>query len=142
MNSDPTLKTVVLIENKFVTLRYYPDCNIIHHTIHKFIFGEELRKLLMKGADLFEQNKCNKWLSDDRKNSALPPEDMEWGRAEWTPRMVKAGWKYWAILMPDKMLGKMTLRRVIAEYEAQGLTVEIFDDVQEALSWLIKQEGE
>ncbi len=139
MRAEPSLKNQVLIDNDFITMRYYPDYGIIHHTIHKFIFGDHLKQMLNTGADYFERHQCTKWLSDDRNGAALSPEDMEWGRAFWEPRMFKTGWKCWAILMPNKILGKMTLQRVVEEFKTAGVTIEIFDDLQEAFTWLLSE---
>ena len=50
--------------------------------------------------------------------------------------MVKVGWKYWAILMPDMAVGKLSLKQLINEYKGYGVTTEIFDDVDTAYNWL------
>ena len=47
-----------------------------------------------------------------------------------------AGWKYWAIVMPDKIVGKMNMKRFIEDYSEKGLTIDIFSDPDEALAWL------
>lgn len=126
-----------IISNEFLSLWYHPEGKIVHHKIHKFTSGDRFRGMLSKGLELFGQHKCTKWLSDDRNNSAVPPEDMEWVKSEWTPKMAKLGWKYWAILMPDKVIGKMNMQRHIEMHKKHtGVVVEIFDDEGEALKWL------
>ena len=127
-----------ILENDYASVWYYPEEKIIHHKFHKFIFGEIFQKVMTKAADVFEEKGCKKWLSDDRKNWALRKEDIDWGELNWKPRVLKAGWKFWAVLMPDKVVGKMNMRTLIDEYQKEGVTVEIFDDIDEALNWLIK----
>ena len=39
--------------------------------------------MLTRGADVFIENKCTKWLSDDQENAALRKEDIEWGQSHW-----------------------------------------------------------
>ena len=56
----------------------------------------------------------------------------------WSKRAIAAGWKYWAIVMPDAALGKANMRRFIREYADQGVTVQIFGSPEEALEWLKK----
>ncbi len=126
----------IIIDNEYASLWFYPEHKIVHHKFHQFIHGDKFRELLMKGADLFEQKGCKKWLSDDRNNSALRAEDIEWGNQNWAPRVLNAGWEFWALMMPDKVLGKMNMRPLIDQYLEQGVKVEIFDDVDEALKWL------
>jgi hypothetical protein len=122
-----------IIDNEYASLWYYPEKKIVHHKFHQFIHGEKFREVMMKGADLFEQKGCVKWLSDDRNNSALRKEDIDWGNQNWAPRVIGAGWKYWALMMPDKTVGKMNMRPLIEQYSQQGVQVEIFDDLDEAL---------
>ena len=39
--------------------------------------------------------------------------------------------------MPDKVVGKMNMQRFIKTYAELGLTIEIFDDPDEAMTWLV-----
>jgi hypothetical protein len=62
--------------------------------------------------------------------------NSEWGITNWFPRVFNSGWKYWAIVMPDKVVGQMNMKRFIDNYAQQGLAIQIFDDPDEALKWL------
>lgn len=125
-----------VLDNEYATLWYYPQLKVVHHKFHKFIYGDKFREVLTAGADIFEQYGCNKWLSDDRKNSALSNEDAEWGAKAWNPRVLNSGWKYWAMILPDKTVGKMNMKRLISAYDGLGLRIEIFEDEHSALVWL------
>lgn len=126
----------VIIEDNTASLYYYPEHRIIHHSFHKFIFGDKFREVLMTGAELFEKHGCHKWLSDDRNNPILKKEDLEWGSNHWKPKVLKAGWKYWAIILPDKETGKLVMKPLIEEYKSCGVIVEIFGTPEEAFLWL------
>jgi hypothetical protein len=128
-------KTTV-IDTDYATLWYYPEQKIVHHVFKRFIYGQEFRQVLEKGLEIFKQHGAQRWLSDDRNNSALPKDDSEWGINDWSPRVVEAGWKYWAIVMPDKVVGQMNMQRFIDLYATKGVTIQIFDDSDEALNWL------
>lgn len=125
-----------ILDNDYATLWHHPENKIVHHQFHKFIHGEQFRSVLEKGLEIFEEYNATKWLSDDRKNSALPKEDAEWAMTDWNPRVISSGWKYWAIVLPDKILGKTNMNQFIKQQNEQGVTVEIFDDADEALDWL------
>jgi len=125
-----------ILDTDYASLYFYPESKIVHHVFHKFIYGQEFRQVLEKGLEVFLANGAQKWLSDDRKNSALPKEDSEWGINEWSPRVMKAGWKYWALVMPDKVIGQMNMQRFIDLYASLGVIVQIHDDADEALKWL------
>jgi len=130
------MKSEVLIQTERATLEYVPDGNIVHHRILQPLQGPAFRELLNKGAELFEKRGVRKWLSDDRGNGALHPDDAQWGLSEWSPRVIRAGWKWWAIVMPDAALGRINMKRFINKYRDDGVTVEIFDDPSAALAWL------
>lgn len=125
-----------IYQSDYATLWYHPESKIVHHAWHKFIYGNEFRQVLEKGLELFKQHGANKWLSDDRDNSALPKNDFEWSINDWFPRVFAMGWKYWAIVMPDKAVGQMNMKRFIDIYAKQGLEIKIFDNPDEALKWL------
>ncbi len=130
----------VIINNKFVTLWYYSSAKIVHHEFHKFVTGGEIvREVFNAGAELFEKYGAEKWLSDDRENRVLTKEDTEWTQNVWRPRVLKAGWKYWAIILPENYVGKMVMNNILASYTRLGVTTRIFADPDEALNWLKAQ---
>ncbi|MBK7107198.1 MAG: hypothetical protein IPH62_18140 [Ignavibacteriae bacterium] len=128
-----------VIDNDFATLKFYPEKRIIHHEFKKFMFGENFRNFMLKAADIFVQNRCSKWLSDDRGNSALKSEDLEWAQVNWEPKIFKAGWKFWAIILPEKVVGQINMKKIIERYQQKGVKVNIFSDPQLAMAWLEKQ---
>ena len=131
-------KTIVL-DNKLVTIWYYPTVKIIHHQFHHYTFGEPFREILMTALEAFEKHRCIKWLSDDRKFGALLPEDKAWGDAVWRPRVLEAGWKYWAMVLPGKVTGQMNIQKMVEEYAAMGVITKVHSDPEEAMKWLIDQ---
>ena len=44
--------TETVIDNEIVTMWYYPDKKIIHHQIHKYLYGEQLRTTMETGLEL------------------------------------------------------------------------------------------
>ncbi len=126
----------IILENEHATLVYHVLHKIVHHTLHKPVTGAPFREVLIHGVELFERSGANKWLSDDRGNGALHPDDGKWAMEVWSPRTIAAGWKYWAIVMPDAALGRANMRRFIREYADRGVEVKIFDSPEEALGWL------
>ena len=133
------MSDMTIIDNEFVTLWYHPDTKIVHHQFHQFLHGDPFRETLNKGTELLKKYGAHKWLSDGRKNSALSKEDTDWGKTNWFPRAVEAGWKYWAIVQPEQVLGKMNMKRLAKTYSEQGVTAEFFSDPDDAMAWLEKQ---
>jgi hypothetical protein len=129
----------VILDNQFVTVWYHNDTKIVHQKFHKFIHGEEFRAGLNQGLEAFKKYGASKWLSDDRENPVLKKEDMEWSASTWRPAVIKAGLKYWAIVMPEMVEGQMIMKKIVTEYANTGVTVEVFTDSDNALKWLESQ---
>ncbi len=130
------MERVTLIDNEFATLWYYPEAKIVHHKLHKPTHGEDFRAVLVRGVEVLERELATKWLSDDRENGPLTEEDTQWGMHVWSPRVLRAGWKFWAIVMPDVAIGRVNMKRFISLYMYQGVKVRLFESPEEALAWL------
>jgi hypothetical protein len=128
-----------ILDNDFATIWCYPKKGIIHHQLHKYFFGETFREILMTGLEAFENNACTKWLSDDRNFGAIFPDDKKWGDAVWRPRVLAAGWKFWAMVLPEKVTGQMNIKKMVAEYKELGLVTRVLSDPKEAMNWLLAQ---
>ncbi len=126
----------LVLTNEFATLVYHSQHKIVHHTFHKPVESAFFREVLTQGVALMESRRASKWLSDDRGNGALHPDDGKWAMEVWSKRAMVAGWRWWAIVMPDAALGKANMRRFIREYADQGVVVNIFGNPDEALAWL------
>jgi hypothetical protein len=129
----------VILENENITIWYYNSEKIVHHQIHKFLHGKAFQNALTEVAAIFETKGVTKFLSDDRKNTVISQDDMKWLKTVWRPRAIKAGWKYWAIVLPDASVGKMVMEKIINEYFNLGVTLQLFINPDEALKWLESQ---
>src|SRR5215204_4145357 len=109
---------VTIVQSPAVTLWYHPDKKIIHHQIHKFVTGSEFRGFLLAGTEVLRKHLARKWLSDDRANMVLGKADMEWSETEWAPQTARAGWRYWAIVKPEKVLATVAMERLVTKYKA------------------------
>ena len=132
----PDVETI--IDSDAALLVYRHQEAIVHHTFRRFVHGPQFREVLEVGLDLFKKRGACKWLSDDRRNGAITAADGTWALNDWAPRVIAAGWKYWAVVMPRKVLGQMNMRRWAETYGKQGVIAQLFDDPDDALGWLEK----
>jgi hypothetical protein len=91
---------------------------------------------LNAGTEALERYKLSKWLSDDRKNDSLTDEGSKWAFGDWQPRTMKAGWKYWASVVPEDLVAAGTLIPVIDQLFEMGLRMMVFTNVEAATKWL------
>lgn len=133
------MSKTTIIDNEYASLWYYPETKIVHHQIKKYIYGEQLQNLLSKGTEVLKKNGAQKWLSDDRSNNALRPQDSEWTDNVWFPNTTKAGWKYWALVQPEKTIGQMNMKKKTTFVTNAGVVVKVFSNPNEAIKWLESQ---
>lgn len=130
---------ISVIENEHFALYYYPEEKVVHHVIHKPITGPQFRELLNCGTELLREKQATKWLSDDRNNSSLSTEDTEWGLTDWITETEAAGWKYWALIVPDGPDAQMSMTRSIQGISQHGVRIMVFTDQDEAWNWLVSR---
>ena len=127
---------IVVMENEYVTVWYHPDSKVVHHRLTKNPDSAMFRAMLSRGAECLEEHHATKWLSDDTNLIVVRDHDSEWGETVWGPRVLRAGFKWWAIVAPASAIGQLTLGRIGTHYRAVGVTVSMFTNVDAGLEWL------
>ena len=125
-----------IIDTELATLWYYPKEKIVHHKFHKYIYGDALHQILEAGVDLLIKNRACKWLSDDRNSAAMTKADSEWSAQEWRPKAIKSGWRYWAVIVPRSVTGKMSYNLLAERYKETVVEMKFFEDTKSGLIWL------
>lgn len=133
------MEKITVFEKEYATMVYYPDVKILHNTFHGQPTSEQFRESLDAGVGALEKYSGSKWLSDDLENKmAFVPEDQDWADNDWFPRMVKVGWKTWAMVVPREIKARINLIDIIDKNYDRGIRIEVFSQLDEALQWLIK----
>ena len=130
------MKPVTIMEDEFAGLWYHPDSNVVHHEIRGFLPRGFFPKILTTGADCLEEHRAQKWLSDDRSSVIIAEEDVRWTAAVWAPRVIEAGFRYWAVVTPASEVAAAQMAGCVEVYRKQGVTVEQFKKAGDALAWL------
>lgn len=127
----------IVYDTEWATVRYYPDEKYIYHTFHKPIGGKPLRETMNTALDALAKHGAKKWLSDDRKNANVTPEDAAFSVGDWGPRAAAAGWKHWALVVPESVAGRASMAAVVEAFFNLGVHVVIFTDLEKAREWLV-----
>ena len=131
--------TILVADNALISVWIHPARRMVHHRMKTYCHGEDFRAGLTRGLEAMERYRATKWLSDDRSNGALVPEDSAWTARHWVPRAKAAGWRHWSIVQPAKIIGQLSMERVLRGYTNQGINVRMFGDPDEAMRWLVAQ---
>jgi hypothetical protein len=131
------MSVITLLDNPSAKLMYHPEEQIVHHQFHKGLDSETLRLVLNTGIDLLREHRAVKWLSDNRAIGPHEEDDRKWINEVWLPKVLTAGWKYWALIVPDDVKGRQDMSSYIQLFYENGVRVMVFTDVQAAKKWLI-----
>ncbi len=130
------MSKIEIFKNDQMTVYFNQEDKIIHHVCHKQLLGQPFRDALLAATVAFIKYKAVKWLSDDRMNRMLTPDDQKWSSEVWQPKILQAGWKYWGLVMPKEALGQMRMSIMAQTYLKLGVTVKTFNDPSKAFIWL------
>ena len=130
---------VTVFKSRQITVLYHPEAKIIHHEVHENVHGKDFRDALTAGVQAMRKYGAKKWLSDDRKHTVFTPDDLAWAKDVWTPEVLKAGWKYWAIVRPQRPLARIRMEESADAFPQMGVTTKLFGDPDEAMRWLKSQ---
>jgi len=129
---------VEVFKNDQMTVFYHQTEKIIHHVMNGQVYGQPFHDAILAATNTMIVNHAIKWLSDDRLNPMLKPTDQKWVNEEWQPKILAAGWKYWALILPAEAAGKLRMGVMAEQYKKLGVTVNIFSDPDEGFKWLAK----
>ena len=130
------MSRTTVFESDSMPIHYYPDKKILIQETLKFTTTEERRKALGEGLNIIERDHVTKWLTNNKSGSAIPQEDVDWGINEWFPKATKAGLKYWAVILPEKAVGKLSGKKMVDALVERGVTVKTFETEVDAINWL------
>jgi len=127
---------MMLYDSPTCSVEWLEEGKILLKTMKGFVFGDETRKLFNAGYEKVLKEGGSKWLSDNRNLKPWKQEDVAFINEDWLPRMLKAGWKYWAIIEPEDTMGNLSMKNFIDLYQEQGLELKFFHNLEDAKAWL------
>jgi len=127
-----------IIDNACAQLYYHDDTKIVHHHWMAELDSVSLRESLTTGNALLRKHHAEKWLSDNRFIKPHSDEDEHWINTQWLPDAISAGWKYWALVVPDAEASRINMVTFVDEFYEKGVRVMVFTNPDQAMEWLIK----
>ncbi len=124
-------------------IRFYIDESIpcLVNEWHGFIKSHDFRAGILKLAEILEQQRPLypklSMLADTRTLGALTRVDLEWVTNEINPLYVDAGVTHEAFIVSQDVFGTSALNRYTKQTTEHGIfTVQLFDDIEKAKTWL------
>lgn len=131
------MSTITVLSNQHFDLFFHEDKKIVHHVFKPAMGSAQLAEVLSAGTDLLEKYGATKWLSDNRDLAvAFSDEAAQWTNEVWLPRTVNAGWKFWAMVVPEALIGREDHVKYVESFYEKGVWVTVHTEVEPAMKWL------
>jgi hypothetical protein len=103
--------------------------------------GAAYRGALDRSLELVRKHRARRWLANMLESTGvMAPDDAEWLRADWFPRLLAAGGRRFAVVMPAQAIATLQLNRIkreiAAENDPNAFVNRYFDNLPEARTWL------
>jgi len=132
------MSVITVLSNEYFDLLFHDDAKIIHHMYKPPMDSAHLQAVLEGGTELMEKYKATKWLSDNRQLvQAFNEEAADWVNNVWLPRTIKAGWNFWAMVVPESVIGRQDHVQYVESFYNTGIWVTVYTDVESAMEWLV-----
>lgn len=98
----------------------------------------EFNALLDAEVKALEAHGGSRLLADCRRQRVLNPADQERADREWTPRVIQAGLKRFAVVLPVSEMAAGHLRERLGKVPNTAIEIAYFASVEEAREWLAR----
>ncbi len=125
------------LKNQFAEVKHDQALNIMHVTFNGYVPHEEFVKILEFEFDMVSKLKLTKCLIDLRKMAVYAKGNESFIKDTWYPGMKNRGLKHIAFVVPESVLGKMSMNKTHSEVKQEVLVdSQHFASTAEAISWL------
>lgn len=126
--------------NNFVEVRAEKQLNVLSVKFLRFIPFPEFLKAVEREYELIRQHHLKKCMIDLRLVPVYDKGMPEYVQDVWFPTVQSLGMQHIAFVVPEAVLGQMSMNRAHKKTEANaGMAVEHFKDVKDAMAWLKKR---
>lgn len=128
---------MIYFEKDYLTVHWNDTAKYVLMEWRKFVIGTDFRQGLDKGLQLVQEKQSTRWLADLRKLGVVAQEDQQWSNENWFPRAINAGLRRMAIVMPENIVSKWSVEKIMEKVPGTNLTVHYFDNIEKAKQWLV-----
>lgn len=130
---------ITVFTSDSATVSWNEKAKAVHVEFNTYVHSDELREICDRAMDLQQEKGAQRMISDNRKLTVISQEDQEWISTVHNQRIQDSGIKFVAIVLPEKAIGKLSMKRVVASsvaFDDIQTVFETFDSVEGAEEWL------
>lgn len=118
------------------TVRWDEGNRTVHVEWDGWANSAEFSALLDAEVKALQDHRGTCLLADCRRQRVLNPADQERADREWTPQVLAAGLKRFAIVLPESDMAAAHLRERLDKVPQTAMQIAYFGSVEEAREWL------
>lgn len=85
----------------------------VEFTWNNFVKGEAFHEGCNAMITALKKHGSSKLICDSRRYTVVDPQDQLWSIQDWLPRAIGAGLACFAVVMPESVVGKLSVQNVI-----------------------------
>lgn len=132
------LLSVMTNPNFSITFNSASRC--VEFTWNNFVKDESFHEGCNAMIAALKKHSTSKLICDSRRYTVVDPADQLWSIQDWLPRAIAAGLTTFAVVMPESVVGKLSVQNVINDKKHTpkelSLTREMFNTLEDARSWV------
>ncbi|MFC7057701.1 hypothetical protein [Halovenus salina] len=126
-------------DSSFATVQYDEQTGAVIGELREFVKGESFREYMDAIIEAIADQSATKVIADTSSfDAALTEDDQVWSVQDWAPRAEDAGLETMALVMPESILAKMSVDKII-EMTEDEITRKVFSDREAAERWIQAQ---
>lgn len=126
-----------ILDNEYVTLMYEDDHALLYDRYTVNIDLATIQSSLDAGLEKINETGANKWLTNTHAIGGFSEDVAQWVLEDWGPRAIEAGWKYWALVVPEEMEGRLAMVQFVSAFNEMGVLVRVYTAEDEAREWVL-----
>ena len=117
---------------------FYKEINSVVREWNGYATSKQFKQGTELMLNMLIKNNCSKVLADIKDMKIIAMEDQQWLNEEFLPRATTFGFKAIAIVKPNYYFNKVAVETISYKADKEKLTINFFDNVEEAKEWLSK----
>ncbi|MEO1286902.1 MAG: hypothetical protein AAFV93_03980 [Chloroflexota bacterium] len=126
----------VIVTDENMHLEYLEDSAIYLERFKTELELDLMRKALPIAREEIDKHQFTRWITDARAISGMSPEAAQWILTEWLPNMQDTTWRYWALVVPEALVGRMQMMQFMQAVSDLGIQIRTFTTMEDAQDWV------
>lgn len=131
----PRADTVYFNHPGVAVVTWDPTLGAVHVEWQGWANSTEREACLEAGLCALTEHRAARWLVDGREMKAVKQADQDWIDRSWFPRVLAAGLRRMAMVVPKSSLARMNVDDILGRVPDTRLDAARFATVEEAKKW-------